>query len=37
MVMRLWAKRNDLWIGCSCLWLSALTVAHFGWPWAWFA
>lgn len=33
--MRLWAKRNDLILGFYGLWLGALTVLAFGWPWQW--
>jgi hypothetical protein len=34
-VIRLWARRRDLILGFYGIWLSVLTVIHFGWPWAW--
>jgi hypothetical protein len=33
MLMQLWARRNDLILGFYGLWLTALTILHFGWPW----
>jgi hypothetical protein len=35
MLMRLWARRNDLILTVYAVWLTVLTVAHFGPPWQW--